>query len=40
MNVQEEKKIYGEAEKYVDIQQNLRNGIQFSLFVEFQSENL
>ncbi|AHB41053.1 hypothetical protein P148_SR1C00001G0246 [candidate division SR1 bacterium RAAC1_SR1_1] len=38
MHVLEEKKIYQDTERYIDTQQHLRDGIQFSLVVEFQSE--
>lgn len=38
MHILEEKKIYQDSERYVDIQQHLREGMQFSLVVEFQSE--
>ncbi len=38
MHILEEKKIYQDTERYIDIQQHLRDGIQLSLMVEFQSE--
>lgn len=38
MHINEEKKIYTETDKYIDIQQNLQEGIQFKLFVEFPGE--
>lgn len=38
MHIHEDKKIYQEAERYIDIQQELQDGIQFSLMVEFESE--
>lgn len=38
MHILEEKKIYQDADGYIDIQQHLRDGIQLSLMVEFQSE--
>jgi len=38
MHIIEDKKIYQDTERYIDIKQNLRDGIQFSLLVEFQSE--
>ncbi|MDD3262517.1 MAG: hypothetical protein PHR61_01615 [Candidatus Absconditabacteria bacterium] len=38
MHILEEKKIYQDADRYIDIQQQLRDGIQFSLVVEIQSE--
>lgn len=38
MHVLEEKKIYQDTERYIDTQQHLSDGIQFSLVVEFQSE--
>ena len=34
----EEKKIYQDTERYIDIQQQLHDGVQFSLIVEIQSE--
>lgn len=38
MHILEEKKIYQDTDRYIDIQQQLRDGIQFSLVVEIQSE--
>ncbi len=38
MHILEEKKIYQDSERYIDIQQQLHDGIQFSLIVEIQSE--
>jgi hypothetical protein len=38
MRVLEDKRVYQDTEKYVDIKQHLRDTIQFSLLVEFQSE--
>ncbi|HCB51896.1 TPA: hypothetical protein DEP21_05030 [Patescibacteria group bacterium] len=38
MQIKEEKKIYAEAEKCIDIHQTLQDGIHFKLFVEFPTE--
>jgi len=38
MRILEDKKIYNDVERYIDIQQEISEDIQFSLLVEIQSE--
>ena len=38
MHIIEEKRIYQNEERYIDIKQELRDSIQFSLLVEIQSD--
>lgn len=38
MHIKEERKVYAEAERYVEVHQQLQEGVQFKLFVEFPTE--